>query len=145
MFILINNKKIMYNGCMIKKILTFFDRLEDHVRGTLSNYPILYASIVSVGMILFWRGIWHTADNFFISGPLSIFIGITILLITGIFVSGFIGNRILLTGIKNEKKLTEKTKKEIERDMQKENKSFKEIENTLHNIEEKIDSLEKNR
>ena len=41
---------------------SFFDKLEDVVRGKLSKHSIIYAFIGGSGIILFWRGIWHSAD-----------------------------------------------------------------------------------
>jgi hypothetical protein len=81
--------------------------------------------------VLFWRGVWHTAD--FVSalliarnggnatidfamlpdGPVSLLLGSIILLSTGLFVSNFIGNEIIISGLRGEKKLTEKTEVEV--------------------------------
>ncbi len=100
-------------------IIKFFDKLEDKVRGFLSHYPIIYAFIAGIGIVLFWRGVWHTTDDLmigqfnFIDGPLSFLLGSLILLITGVFVSNFIGNEIIISGLKREKKTSEKTEQEI--------------------------------
>ncbi|MDO8481512.1 MAG: hypothetical protein Q7S75_00305 [bacterium] len=100
---------------MVNIVSKFFDRLEDRVRGHLSHYPIPYAIIGAVGVVLFWRGVWHTADLFaFMTGPVSTLIGVCILLLTGLFVSFFIGDNIIIAGLKREKKLAEKTELEIE-------------------------------
>lgn len=118
---------------MFKKINRFFDKLEDKIRARLSHHPILYAIIGGVGIVLFWRGIWHTADLFpFMTGPVSTIISIIILLGTGLFVSFFIGDRIFLSGLKYEKKLFEKTESEIEAES-----------NILNEIKAKIDRIEK--
>jgi hypothetical protein len=47
---------------LVKNIVHFFDKLEDYVRGILSKYPIPYAFVGGVSIVLFWRGVWHTAD-----------------------------------------------------------------------------------
>lgn len=100
---------------MIAKWIKFFDRLEDKIRGHLSHYPIVYAFVGGVGVILFWRGVWHTADLFaFMTGPVSTVIGVVIMLLVGLFVSFFIGDSIIITGIKREKKLAERTELELE-------------------------------
>ncbi|MDD5547635.1 MAG: hypothetical protein PHN74_01900 [Candidatus Pacebacteria bacterium] len=133
---------------MIRKINKFFDKLEDKIRASLSRYPILYAIIGGVGIVLFWRGIWHTADLYpFMTGPVSIVISMIILLATGLFVSFFIGDRIYLSGLKQEKKLFEKTEKEIEEieAIEKEHsgldKSMNEIKTKLEKIEAEIKEL----
>jgi hypothetical protein len=130
---------------MIKRIVTFFDKLEDYIRRHLSRYPIVYAFIGGVGVILFWRGVWHTADIFeILNGPVSIILGTIILLLSGVFVSAFIGSRIIITGLRGEKKLAEKTEGEIET----EESELKNIQKTVNRIEKDLfdikDNLPKN-
>src|SRR3989338_4137043 len=108
----------------------FFDKLEDKVRGRLSHWPIVYGFIGGVGIVLFWRGVWHTADyysaiilgrtadtsidlNSLSDGLLSLVVGSALLLISGLFVSSFIGNEIIISGLRGEKKLTERTEAEV--------------------------------
>lgn len=100
---------------MVSKVIHTLDRLEDFVRGHLSHYPITYAFISGVGIVLFWRGVWHTADLFgFMTGPVSLIIALIILLMTGLFVSFFVGDTIIIAGIKRQKKVAERTEMEIE-------------------------------
>ena len=67
-----------------------------------------------IGVVLFWRGVWETADLFpWFSGPVSILVGLVILLLTGLLVSVFIGDSIIMSGFNREKKLAEKTESEI--------------------------------
>jgi len=93
----------------IKLILSFFDKLEDRVRIRLSHYPIVYAIIVGTAVVLFWRGIWHAADTTPIlqNSFVSILIAFLTLLLTGNLISSFVGNEIIISGIKNEKKAIE--------------------------------------
>jgi len=92
----------------------FFDKLEDKARSRLSKNPILYAFLSGVGTVLFYRGVWMIADNFsFMTGPVTLIISITILLITGVFVFHFVSDQIIISGLKKEKKLIEKTEEEI--------------------------------
>ena len=96
------------------RISKIFDRLEDKLRYRLSRHPIVYTFIGGVAIVLFWRGVWLTADLFpFLSGPVSVLISVTILLAIGLFVSFFIGDQVLIDGLKQEKKITEKTEAEI--------------------------------
>jgi hypothetical protein len=126
---------------MVHKIISFFDKLEDKIRGHLSQYPLIYALIGGVGIILFWRGVWHAADEipYLTNSWISIFIGILILLLTGVFVSAFIGNRLLITGLKGEKKLAEKTKNEIDD----EDALLTNLQNSLDKIEGEIEDIKK--
>lgn len=127
----------------MKSIINFFDRLEDKVRGRLSEYPILYALIAGTGIILVWRGIWHTADiTPVLENPfVSILIGTAMLLITGVYVSAFIGNGLIMTGLRREKKMTEKTKDEIEKETALEKSAFSDIKKTLNHIEEELQEI----
>ena len=81
---------------MIKSIIKFFDRLEDHVRMRLSHRSIAYAFIGGLATVLFWRGVWHTGDILMRLGgvwgwifyePITIVWTGIILLMTGLFVS----------------------------------------------------------
>ena len=123
---------------MLKKILKFFDKLEDKIRGKLSHYPILYALIGGIGVIMFWRGIWHFADDANISSIISIITGAIILLLTGVFVSSFIGSRLIISGLIGEEKLTEKEKGEIET----EETQLNNLQNTLNRLEKKLEHID---
>lgn len=99
---------------MVRKLVRFFDKLEDYVRSTLSHYPILYALIGAVGIVLVWKGVWETAETIpGLFGPASILLGVIILLSSGLLVSFFIGDSIIISGFKKEKKLVEKSEKEL--------------------------------
>ena len=99
---------------MLKKVVRFFDKLEDRVRAALSHQPIIYAFVGGVGIVLFWKGVFETADFFpWLYGPASLLIGTLILLVSGLLVSFFIGDNIIISGFKHEKKLAEKTEAEI--------------------------------
>jgi hypothetical protein len=95
---------------MIKRIVRFFDKFEDRVRARLSRTPILYALIGGVGIVLFWKGVWEAAEQIpSLYGLNSAVVGVLIMLPTGLLVSFFIGDNIILSGYKREKKLVEKT------------------------------------
>jgi cell division protein FtsB len=131
---------------MIKKVLDFFDKFEDHMRGTLSNYPITYTLIGSTCIVLFWRGVWQTADylmkkggilGFIFNEGISLVIVTLILLATGLFVSYFIGDAILISGLKQQKKRTEKTKKDIED----EEEEIRALRSTIKEMKVEVDEI----
>lgn len=121
-----------------KKLVKFFDRLEDKIRAQLSHAPIIYAFLGGIGVVLFWRGVWHTADDLNLGSVLSLVIGVTILLLTGVFVSAFIGNRLIISGLSGEKKLEEKEQSEIET----EEEQIKKLQSILNKVETKVSHLE---
>jgi len=112
----------------MKKIRDFSEKIEEKIRIYLSHRPKLYALIVGIGIVIFWRGVWHTTDfvhsliSYFQGnlttdslsgtwwdGPLSFIVGILILFISGAFTSSFIGNELILSGLRGEKRLSQKT------------------------------------
>lgn len=129
----------------MRKIVKFFDALEDKIRGRLSHHPLFYAFISGIGVVLFWRGVWHTADEipYLQVGVVSLLVGTIILLLIGVFVSDFIGNRILLSGLRGEKKLTEKSTDELEKEIAEENSEIDEIQKSVNKIEEELKEIQK--
>lgn len=115
----------------MKSLWHFFDHLEDVIRRKLSRWPIVYAFIGGVGIVSFWRGVWGTSDLLGISPQASLVGGLVIMLVIGILVTEFLGNRIIISGLRGEKKLEEKTLKEIE-----------EEEASLANLHKQVDAIE---
>jgi hypothetical protein len=133
-------------------------RIEHRLRRHLSHHPKWYAFIVGVGIVLFWRGVWHSADQVHLlieyfsfnpsisltatpwwDGPLSLFVGASILYITGAFTSSFIGGELILSGLRGERRLNEKT----ESDLKEEVIAIADIKEELTIISKKLELLEK--
>jgi hypothetical protein len=128
------------------RVVNFFDKFEDNVRGHLSHYPVIYTLIGGTAIVLFWRGVWHTADILQAQGgwlgwifyePISLVIVAVILLATGLFVSYFIGDTILMSGLKHEKKMTDKT----ERDVKEEEEKIVELRTTVKEMKKEVDEI----
>src|SRR3989344_3046563 len=119
--------------------------------------PRLYALIVGVGIVLFWRGIWHSADQLhsylvyhpeyltidssmspWWDGPVSLLVGGTILYFTGAFISSFIGNELILSGLRGEKRLSEKTEGEVQNEV----RAISDIKDALKEINRNLEQLE---
>ena len=134
-----------------------FQKIEEKITIYLSHRPKLYAFIVGVGIVLFWRGVWHTTDlinayiTFFHSnatidtfnyvwwdGLTSLVIGSIILHFTGAFTSSFIGNELILSGLRGEKRLNQKTEGEVKHEV----RAISDIKEELANISQKLDELE---
>lgn len=119
---------------IFKNIYKFFDKVEDKIRGKLTHFPLIYAFIGSIGIVSIWRGIWVIEDNLDMSGWSSLIFGVLLTLLTGLFVSFFVGENIIISGLNKEKKIEEKTEKEIH----KERSILRKIQKDIKNIEEEI-------
>ena len=123
------------------KIINFFDKLEDRARARLSKSPVLYALIGGAGIVLFWHAITELAlavpfMNEWYALPWLI-VSLIMLLMSGIFVSYFVGDSLIMSGLKGEKKIIEKTGDEIRA----EESELKIILNRLEKIEQKLEEL----
>ncbi len=134
-------------------------KLEQKITVFLSHRPRFYALTVGVGIILFWRGVWHSADHlhsFYFSfyenyvttdsfstpwwdGPLSLITGGLILYFTGALISSFIGNELILSGLRGEKRLSEKTEGEVKNEV----RAISDIKDELKSITSALEDLEK--
>ncbi len=134
-------------------------KIKHRIQNKLSHNPKIYALIVGVGVVLFWRGVWHSADHLhtFIShlsattsspsfidapwwdGPLSFVVGCVVLYFTGAFTSSFIGNELILSGLRGEKKLNQRTETTIET----ERVEISDIKDELEIISRKLAILQK--
>ena len=124
---------------IFKKVYNFFDKLEDKVRGHLSKYSLTYGIIGGIAIVLFWRGVWHLADQLGLPALASFLIGLIALLMTGLLTASFIGDHIIISGLRQEKKVVDMEQGEIktERDI------LKEVRREVERIEKEVLDLEK--
>lgn len=141
----------------MQKLIHFFQNIETKNRVFLSRHKFMYALIGGAGVILYWRGVWQTADLLYswgvehrsefwgglfeiiFSGPGSIVFGALILIMTGLLVQEFIGDDVIISGLKRSKKLIDKTEEEILKELKEEEKNknlLKEINNHLNDLED---------
>ena len=122
----------------MKKISIFFDQMEDNIRAAFSRRPVIYAFVGGAAIVLFWRGVWMVADSIpFLTGPVSIFVSVAILLAMGLFVSFFVGDSIIISGLKKEKRLDEKIVSEIKTELD----VLNDIQKRLNGIEKELKTL----
>jgi len=130
----------------MRKILKFFDLLEDKIRHNLSHYPLLYALVGFIGVVLIWRGIWHIADNFQLNPWLSVILGILILLSSGLFVALAIGDEVIINAFRGRRKVTELKLEEtltLSERVDEIKKSLEKIEKSLSHVEKEEKKIEK--
>lgn len=137
--------------------MNIFKKTERKIQNLLSHYPKFYALIVGAGIVLFWRGVWHSADHIHTlithlstgsslslmatpwwDGPLSFLVGCIILNFTGAFTSSFIGAELILSGLRGEKKLNERTELELKSEVT----AIADIRDELVIISKKLEILE---
>jgi len=73
----------------------------------------------------------------FLTGPVSIFVSVAILLAMGLFVSFFIGDTIIISGLRKEKKLDEKVASEVKTELD----MLTDIQKRLNDIEKELKTL----
>ena len=141
----------------LRKIHQVWHGIKDKIRITLSHHPVLYAFIGGTGVIIFWRGVWHTVDylmEYFTigykvsttsfsqlpwwDGPLSIAFGVSLLVSTGLFVVSFIGTETIISGLRGEKQLTEKTEEEVKFEV----KESVRIKKEIHEMDARVKHVE---
>ena len=119
-------------------IVKFFDRLEDIIRSWLSRRPILYGLIAGIGAVLFFRGIWMLFDEMKVGSIASIALSLIILLASGVFVSHFVGDQLVLSGLKKGKKIIDKTEDEVRAELA----TLRDIKEDLKEIKEDIREIQ---
>lgn len=130
---------------MYRKIIKYFDKLEDRARARLSHHPVLYSLIGATALILFWEGVSILVSfvpflNTVTGGFVLMFTSLGVALLVGIFVSFFVGDTIILSGINKEKKLVEKEESELLEEskmMEEMSKKVKEIDNIVKDLQSK--------
>jgi len=132
----------------MKEILKFFDKLEDKIRHNLSHYPIVYALVGFLGVVLVWRGIWHIADSLQLNSWLSVILGVLILLSSGLLVALAIGDEVIINAFRGRRKVTElrleetltlsERVDEIKKSLEKIEKSLSHVEKEEKKIEQKV-------
>ncbi len=132
----------------MRNIVSFFDKLEDRIRGRLSHVPIVYSVIGGVLLVLFWRSVWHIADTlhtqpgflgWFFSEPVQFVVTLSGLLMTGLMVSIFIGDRIIMSGLRHEKKVEELTKELVKE----EEVSLVSLRNEIRALRKEVEGMKK--
>ncbi len=127
------------------------------IKTWLSHHPLLYAFFGGIGVVLFWRGVWHTTDflmqtativqmdkstdlnmGLWWDGPLSLLIGSLLLLCMSAFVSSLIGNEIIISGLRAERSQLKKEDKTLHSEAQ----EIHEVRNILAHLSKKVDHLE---
>lgn len=78
--------------------------------------------------------------GWFFYEPITIIWTSLILLMTGLFVSNFIGERIVISGLKKEKKVTDKTEMEVD----KEEYEIRSMRVKINQIAKNIEELKNN-
>jgi len=109
-------------------------KIENQARNFFENFPFAHAFLAGVGVVLFWRGVWETADRWGLNSEWSVIIGILILGGIGLFLQTFVGNTIIIKNVEKEQKI----EKEIKSEMMKTYKETANEEVTLAQLAENL-------
>jgi hypothetical protein len=108
------------------RIFKIFDKAEDYIRDHLSHHPLWYSFFGGITVVLFWRGVWETADilatrnnflHWFLYGPNQVVFSTLLLLLMGLMVSVFVGEKIIISGLRHEKKVEDRTEEIVEEEV----------------------------
>ena len=108
------------------KISKLFGKTEEYTRERLAHHPLWYSFFGGIAIVLFWRGVWDTADilkskndflNYFFYGPNQIIISTILLIIMGLMVSDFVGEKIIISGLRREKTVEDKTEEIVQEEV----------------------------
>jgi hypothetical protein len=130
----------------MKRLTNIFLKIEDKSRNYFEKIPFFHAFFAGVGVVLFWRGVWETSDRLGIAPVWSIILGVSILLVIGLFLQTFVGNTIIIKKVESEKRLDLKTKtdlEKVEREEKLEEMTLEILAKKLEVIESKIENLNK--
>ncbi len=84
------------------------------------------------------------ADQFeFLTGPISLVISVVVLLITGLFVSFFIGDSIIISGLRGDKKRVERVKSQLESEIKTETITLRQVKDQLDHMEKDLHELKR--
>jgi hypothetical protein len=98
---------------MGKSVISILRQAGRQYRVWLAHRPILYALVGAVGIVLVWKGVDETASYFpILNGPVSLIIGVVILIGAGLLVPFFAGESIVLSGMEQEEKMVRKVETE---------------------------------
>jgi hypothetical protein len=96
--------------------------------------------ISGIGIVMFYRGLWLVLDEYpFFTGWVTLVIATMLLMLSGVFVSQFVSNHVILSGIKRDKKMVEKVGEQLKTDTE----LTQEVLERVKRIEEKLQSLTK--
>lgn len=140
-----------------------FKKFEDKVlkiqlknRAFLSRHKFIYSLLGATGVVLYWRGVWHTVDileswggwySFIFSSVGSLVLGVLILSFGGILVQELIGTDTIVSGLKKQKRDIDKTVEELikeEATHKQEKELIKEMDLHLHKIDKRLKKINEN-
>ena len=131
----------------MKKIILAIEAGEKAIRKFLTNYPVLYAGITALAIVVFWEGIAEIARSYAATtGPyLLIIISVPVLIVLGTFLPFFITDKKVLSEMAHEEKEIEKVEKEEEKDtdiLKRMSEKIDEMDQEIHGIERELDIKE---
>jgi len=136
----------------LMRLFKLFDNLEDYTREHLAKHPLFYSFLGGIMVVLFWRGVWDTADilanrnnflHWFFYGPNQVVFSTVLLMLMGLMVSVFVGEKIIISGLRHEKKVEDRTEEIVEEEVITLKHIRDEVRSVKAELKEEIDSFKK--
>jgi hypothetical protein len=128
----------------MKYITNILLQIESRSRTFFERAPFIHAFLAGIGIVLFWRGIWHIADEIKLSSMASLVIGAILLGAIGLFLHTLVGNAIIIKNVEKDTTTSKKTEKElleVEANIQQEELTLQTLQKELDKIHKKLDQL----
>jgi hypothetical protein len=128
----------------MKHITSFLLRIESCSRNFFEQIPFIHGFLAGIGIVLFWRGVWHIADEIQLSSVASLIIGSILLGAIGLFLHTLVGNAIIIKNVEKDTTTSKKTEKElleVEANIQQEELTLQTLQKELDKIHKKLDEV----
>ncbi len=119
-------------------------QIEERSRKFFERIPFIHAFFAGVGVVLFWRGVWHIADTIELPAVTSLIVGLLLLGGLGMFLHTMVGNAIIIKNVERDATLSTKTSNEIfevEANLAQESLTLEALKTELTKIHDKLDSM----
>lgn len=127
----------------MKNIIASIQSAEAAIRKFLIRYPVLYAGLSALAIVVFWEGISEIARSYSATtGPfVLILVSVPVLVVLGTFLPFFITDKAVLSELSHEEKEVKKVEAEEEANidiLMRMSEKMEEMDREIHGIEKRV-------